>query len=412
MGGEVQAVIDVIELAQRLIRTPSPVIDGDEVAVAGVIQDALRETGLPAAREISRDPRRPNLVSTTDFGPGGRHLVLCGHIDTKPVGEAKWTADPFGADIDGDRLYGLGSGDMKAAVAAMIAATEQLTAHAPARGRVTLLFVADEENGAEYGARFLAPRIDLDADAILIGEPSGIHADFDGLHTVSRGLGRFAVTAHAEQGHSSLSALLDRRVAGADLAEALTALRGRPVRIPENVDGLRDWDATVNPGMTFRGGWGYGVLPETMTATVEVRTLPGMVDDELRADLRDAVSPVASASGSHVTVDFDGAPDHWIDGSIISSGHPLVASARRASAEALGAEMPLSVFPGTTDASWFAACGIPSLPALGPGLISRAHAADEWVSVAEVRRAVDLYRAIAADFCAAEDGIAGEDRHV
>ena len=104
---------------------------------------------------IARAPERPNLLATFDFGPGGRHLVLCGHIDTKPVGGADWSVDPFAATVDGDRLYGLGSTDMKGAVAAMIVAARDLDLP---RGRLSLLLVADEENGAAYGARHVAAR--------------------------------------------------------------------------------------------------------------------------------------------------------------------------------------------------------------------------------------------------------------
>jgi succinyl-diaminopimelate desuccinylase len=52
---------------------------------------------------------------TIDFGPGGRHLCLCGHMDTKPVGSTECETDPFEAAISDGRLYGLGACDMKAA---------------------------------------------------------------------------------------------------------------------------------------------------------------------------------------------------------------------------------------------------------------------------------------------------------
>jgi acetylornithine deacetylase/succinyl-diaminopimelate desuccinylase-like protein len=394
---------DVIALAQELIRTPSPVRDGDETLVAALVQDWLADAGLPPASVHALEAHRPNLVSTIDFGAGGSHLVLSGHLDTKPVGAANWTVDPFGADIDGDRLYGLGSADMKAAIAAMLVATRQVVADgALTSGRLTLLLTADEEDGSTFGAKYLAAEgFDLAADALVIGEPGGIRDDFDSLHLVSRGLGRFTVTARATQTHSSLSSIFERRNAGLDLADALLALRGVvDVTVPPDDDGLRDWGATVNPALTFRGGVGYGVLPEAMTATVEVRTVPGMTDADLLADLRAAIGPRVSHSGGDVAVEFDNAPHHWIEGTQVRASDPLVASINRVAEGVLGSALPLSVFPGTTDTSWFAPSGIPSLPALGPGLIARAHGADEWVSVAAVEQSVELYRALITDFCA------------
>jgi acetylornithine deacetylase/succinyl-diaminopimelate desuccinylase-like protein len=119
-------VLDVVELARTLVRTPSPNPPGDERAVAGVVTEALAALGLPRAEVLALDGTRPNLLVTLDLGPGGRHLVLSGHLDTKPVGDADWSWDPLAADVDGDRLLGLGSADMKGAVAAMLVAAARL----------------------------------------------------------------------------------------------------------------------------------------------------------------------------------------------------------------------------------------------------------------------------------------------
>lgn len=392
---------DVIALTQRLVRTPSPVRDGDERAVAELIQETLEEFGLPRAEVHALSPERPNLVTTIDFGPGGRHLALVGHIDTKPVGDAAWTVDPYGADIVGDRLYGLGTADMKGAVAAMLIAARDLIADSPSAGRLTLVFTADEEDGAVFGARYLSEVLDHDFDALVIGEPSGLHTDFDNIPLISRGLGRFSVTAHATQGHSSLAALLGFRNAGVDLARAIAEIADAlVVRVPDNPDDLPHWNASINPALTIEGGYGYGVLPERMFAGVEVRTLPGMVDTEVLADIQAVLDRVAARDGSKLTVEFEGEPRHWIPGTRVAASDPVVGSVQRAVADALGTNPPLDVFPGTTDTSWFATPTLPCLPALGPGLLRYCHAADEWVSVEAVRRTVPLYASLVRDFCA------------
>lgn len=398
---------DVIELAQRLIRVPSPVHDGDERAVAALIQEELEALSLPRAQVHALDATRPNLVTTIDFGPGGRHLALVGHIDTKPIADGAWTVDPFGADIDGDRLYGLGSADMKAAVAAMLLAAAEVAGgdHGGglAAGRLTLVFTADEEDGAVYGAKHLAEVLDLDADALVIGEPSGVHDDFDRVPIVSRGLGRFRLTAQARQGHSSLASLLGMRNAGIDLARALVAIAdGFAPSIPPNADGLPDWSAAVNAGLDIGGGYGYGVLPERMSATIEIRTLPGMRAADTLDDLRRFAATVAERDGSALAVEVDGDASRWIDGTSVSAGDPIVASIVDALDAAIGERPPLSVFPGTTDTSWFAAANpaLPCIPSLGPGLLSRCHAADEWVSVEATRRTVPIYTELIRRFCA------------
>lgn len=393
---------DVIDIARALIAAPSPNLPGDERLVAGVIHETMERLGLPRARVIAQNPERPNLLSTIDFGPGGNHLVLCGHIDTKPIGDAKWSVDPYGAQIDGDRLYGLGSADMKAAIAAILAAARELIKDGTSSGKLSILLLADEEYGAKFGAEYVASTTHLAADGIVIGEPAGIQDDFDGLHLVSRGLARLRLTARARQGHSSLSGMMHERNAGVDAARAVIAFADQVhLAIPPNSDGLRDWETTINPALLYTGGVGYGVLPAHVGVENEVRLLPGMLRDEVEAAFRAVALRTAEQTGADLTVQIGETATDWIPATQLRSAHPLVAAAQRSSRAVLGDELPIAVFPGTTDATWFDSFqGIPCLPAFGPGLLGRCHAADEWVSIDAVRKSVDLYRHLAVDFCA------------
>nr|WP_308207852.1 M20/M25/M40 family metallo-hydrolase [Actinomadura madurae] len=253
-------------MARALIRIPSPNPGGDERAVAGALTELAADAGLPAPTVLERSSTRPNLLFTLDFGPGGRHLVLCGHMDTKPIGDAAWSVDPLGAEISGDRLYGLGSADMKGALAAMVLAARNLARGGALRsGRLSLLFTADEEDGAHHGAQYLAEAgRDLGADAVLIGEPGGLEDDYDTLHLGSRGIARLRAVAYGRQGHSSLSGTAGIRNAGVDAAHAAVALAGLSIPSPEDPYGIQGWTTTVNTALAFRGGVGFGVLPGRM----------------------------------------------------------------------------------------------------------------------------------------------------
>jgi acetylornithine deacetylase/succinyl-diaminopimelate desuccinylase-like protein len=403
LGGSLQVsptaspapAVAVIELAGELVRAASPNPPGDERAVAAVIEEVSQALGLPRAQRITREPHRPNLLITLDFGAGGRHLVLSGHMDTKPVGDARWTADPLGGEVEGDRLYGLGAADMKAAVAGMLVATASVAQDPPAGGRLSLLFTADEEDGAAFGARHVAATHPLVADGVVIGEPGGIDEDFDRLHLVSRGIARMRLVARADQGHSSLSDELGARNAGVEAARAVVAVEDElRMAIPPNDHGLIGWHATVNTGLAYRGGVGYGVLPGQIAVDTEVRLLPGMDRAAVAQAFERTMRGVAELR-------FDEPPNDWLDPTMVEPGDPLAAAAERACAQVLGRVPPRAVFPGTTDATWFSE---PTLPALGPGLLRRAHAADEWVSVDAVHRAVELYRELALRFCAPEAG--------
>jgi acetylornithine deacetylase/succinyl-diaminopimelate desuccinylase-like protein len=395
----------VIEVARELIRAPSANPPGDERAVARALGDAAHALCLPQARCIARDAKRPNLLTTIDFGPGGRHLVLSGHMDTKPVGDARWSADPLGAELDGDRLYGLGSADMKAALAAMLAAAAHAVNDPPAGGRLSLLFTADEEDGAAFGARHVAEVVELAADGVVIGEPGGIEEDFDRLHLVSRGIARMRLVATARQGHSSLSDELHMRSAGVDAARAVTAVHDDlKLAAPPDDHGLTGWRTTVNPGLAYRGGVGYGVLPGHVAVDTEVRLLPGMERLDVEDAFEHALRAVADRTGADVKLTFDEPPNDWLPATMVEPDHPLARVAARACETVLGRAAEPAVFPGTTDATFFAALqGIPTLPALGPGLLRRAHGADEWVSVAAVLHAVELYAELIRRFCPPEE---------
>src|SRR4051812_6478132 len=97
---------DVLQLTTELVAAPSENLPGDETAPVEVVRQWLRENGMPEAVTVAQLPHRPNLLITLDSGHPGPRLALCGHLDTKPVGDAalEWKTDPFVATVVGDRL--------------------------------------------------------------------------------------------------------------------------------------------------------------------------------------------------------------------------------------------------------------------------------------------------------------------
>ena len=167
---------EVIALTSALVAAPSPNLPGDETAAAAVIERAGALRVAPGKRPgggaAPAEPDRPHRRRSP-----GPHLALCGHLDTKPVGDAadEWRTDPFAPTIEGDRLFGLGSTDMKGACAAMVLAGAAFARVADqATGSLSLIFTADEEYGSHFGASYLVRSGALDVDAILLGEPAGM----------------------------------------------------------------------------------------------------------------------------------------------------------------------------------------------------------------------------------------------
>jgi acetylornithine deacetylase/succinyl-diaminopimelate desuccinylase-like protein len=381
---------ELIDIVSRLVAAPSQNPGEDERLVAGLVEELCRELGLPRPRRVGV-AERPNLIVELDFGPGGHTLGLCGHLDTKPVGEGRWSTDPLQAAHVNGELRGRGVVDMKGAIGAMLLAAADLAAEPPARGRLLLVLPADEENGAVYGGQWLAEHEPIDADAIVIGEPGGLFADWDRLHLGSRGICNFDLDIVTEQGHSSLRDAFELTSATEVAAALILALRS--TFVPPVPSG-QPWMPTMNPGVVIEGGINYGVLPGRARVASECRLVPGMERAAFEAALRDFLDQQLPAT-AHAELTIR----NWIPATVIDAAHPLAAAARDALDTVVGEVPADDVFPGTTDATWFAAMGIPCLPALGPGLLQHAHATDERVTIASLQQARRLYRTLARRFC-------------
>jgi acetylornithine deacetylase/succinyl-diaminopimelate desuccinylase-like protein len=391
----------VVRLTERLIAAPSPNLPGDETAPAALIQAALAEYELPEARVLATAPNRPNLLVRIDGGRPGRHLALCGHLDTKPVGEAvaEWRTDPFRPTIVEGNLYGLGATDMKGACAAMVLAGAAF-AHVADRaaGSLTLLFTADEEYGSRLGAEFLAQSGAIEADAILLGEPAGITRDWEAVRIVSRGFSGFRVVVGGTQTHSSISDQVPSVNAVEAMAAVITGLR-RELHPSHPAHPLCPSGPSVNIGVRAEGGVGYGVLPGHAEVWTDIRTTPGMTREQLALDI-DAALERIRPNVSDAAVSWEFAPAlAWIEPTEIAADHPLVRATVSASTRVLGTEPPLAAFSGATDAWAFQALGgVPTLAAWGPGLLPLAHGPNEYVSIAALEQACAIFALTALEF--------------
>ena len=143
----------LVDLCRSPVRIDSIDPPGDTTAVVEAIEAVLdATTGIEHRRVVGRAPA-VNLVARTRGAGPGRRLVLNGHLDTFPIGEARWSHPPLGADLEDGRIYGRGACDMKAGVAALVLAFITLAAFRDAwSGEVVLALVGDEETGGRWGS--------------------------------------------------------------------------------------------------------------------------------------------------------------------------------------------------------------------------------------------------------------------
>jgi acetylornithine deacetylase/succinyl-diaminopimelate desuccinylase-like protein len=393
---------DVIALTEELVAAPSENLPGDETRPAEVVRTWLPRLGLPEAVTIAAEPHRPNLLITIDSGRPGPRLGLCGHLDTKPVGDAaaEWKTDPFAATTVGDRMYGLGTTDMKGAVAAMLvagAAFEQVKE--AVGGSLTLILTADEEYGSVYGAEYLVRQNALDVDGIVLGEPSGVHEDWEAIRVVSRGISCFKVRVFGTQIHSSISDQFPVVNAVEQMARLycgfIPRLRPRYPKHPRCGNG-----PTLNIGVKTLGGVGFGVNAGVAEFWSDVRTTPGMDQETFQQDVAIALE-AAAAEVPGIRYEVEYPPNlTWIEPTEVPADHALTLACLDAGRRVLGREIPLAAFPGASDAYPFQYIGgIPTIASFGPGWLTPAHGPNEWISLKSLRESAEMYAHLAISYC-------------
>lgn len=359
---------ELIELASRLVRIPSENPPGDTRAVCDFCEDWLKGRRI-AVRRLAADPAAPNLVARVTGGRPGRRLVLNGHIDTYPAQDASlWRHPPFGGEIEDGRLYGRGSADMKAGVAAILLVTA-LAAESPekAAGELVLTLASDEETMGEKGtAHLLAHAPETRGDALLSPESSGLHMMCFGqkgllwVRLTARGRGAHGAFVHRGKSavDSLMAALTDLRsrldslgpALPPGLARYLDAAREDPRGLlsPEDLEVLGK--VTVNVGK-ISGGEKINLVAEICEAEVDIRLPPGTLVDQVRKVLAGVLSEHPGVQGEELRA---------YDPTVSEPHSPIFQVLRGEAAAVTGAEPLAALRIGATDARFFRAAGIPA----------------------------------------------------
>lgn len=376
---------DALGLTRALVavdsRNPSlaPGAPG-EAAVAQLLAETLTAWGFRVDL-MDALPGRPNVVARAGGGGGGRTLMLNGHLDT--VGVAGMVHAPWAPEEREARLYGRGSTDMKAGVAAMCAAAWRAAAHGLA-GEVIITAVADEEHES-HGTRALLVS-GVRADAAIVTEPTRL-----AICPAHRGFAWADVTVHGRAAHGS------RYDVGVD---AIT-LAGRFLAEVDDHQ-QRVLTARTHPllgrasvhASTVEGGIGISTYPDRCTLSFERRTLPGEQAADFTTELREAASRMA---GQHPAFRADIRPGFSQAPNDVPVSHPIVTALTEA-LHAGGHAAPIEGLSCWTDAALLSAAGIPAI-CFGPGDIALAHAAEEWVSVEEIHHATGTLTRLITAWC-------------
>lgn len=293
---------ELVELCGALVAAPSVNPPGRTTEVAALVRDYLGAKGI-VTETVKADEEAPNLVATvagatTADAKSGRHVVFNAHMDTMEAGdESAWSVPVFRVTRRDGRLYGLGLGNMKGALAAMCLASAALHRHRGAwNGRLTLTAVSDEVMFGERGAVFLLrQRPDLASDFLISGEGPG----FMGLAVAEKGLLWLDLEARAPGGHSSRALRGDTAVM--KLATALTrldAFNDRYATLPAELAGVTGGEGNLGLRLSFNAGTIAAGTVRSQVATraraeIDIRLPPGITAETCEEMIRMAAPELA-----------------------------------------------------------------------------------------------------------------------
>ncbi len=346
-------------LALHRAITAIPSVSGDEGALADRLHGLLRKNGVAVTRLGAAGA---TLLATVGEGP---LLLFDTHLDTVPPAPG-WTRDPWDVRVADGRVYGLGSNDAKAAVAAMTAA---FLAFAGAKLPFTLALalVEGEETrgtGTEAVLAELARRGTPPAAAV-VGEPTGLD-----LAVAQKGLLVLELVARGDACHAAHAAALGAGNAARRLAHDLVALEGIDLGPPHPRLGA----ITLEPTQ-LAAGTARNVIPAEATAVLDVRTTPALgveaIVERVRRAVRGEVRVLSERLRPLAT----------------DEGSPLVVAAF-AAARAARPEAALFGSPTLSDMVFLA--GIPAVKC-GPGETERSHTPDEFVLESEILAGARFY---------------------
>ncbi|MDX1594151.1 MAG: acetylornithine deacetylase [Gammaproteobacteria bacterium] len=373
------------EMIARLVGTPSvssvdPALDMGNRAVCELIAEWAEALGFRIEwLPIPDHPDKVNLIATLGDGPGG--LVLSGHTDTVPYDTTRWRSDPFVVESRDDRLYGLGTADMKGFFAVALAAAERF-ASGKLRQPLVLLATADEESGM-CGARELLAAGRPRASLALIGEPTGLAPV-----RMHKGVLMEGIRLVGRSGHSSNPALGNNAIEGMhEVIGELMAWR-RELASEWTNPAFEIPGPTLNLGH-IHGGDNPNRICGECELRIDLRPLPGMDLDALRDTLRERLATRLEGSGLVLEVEslFPGLP-----GMETAPDSPMVRLA-----ESLTGQRAEAV-PFATEGPFLQQLGLDTV-VLGPGGIGQAHQPDEYIELDQVRRGVELLSGLIASSC-------------
>jgi len=362
--------MDVISLTRKLLSFNNINPPGNEEIIARFTGDILVSHGFQTEYYLFGEGRL-HLVAERGLSGDKPPIVLSGHFDTVPLGNNKWSIDPFAGEISDGKIWGRGSSDMKGGLASMILASVMAFNGSAPQGGVRLIFTAGEELGC-IGIRQLSKVLKNPgrASAIIVGEPTSNEPVIGHKGALYLNAATSGLTAH-----SSMPELGDNAIYKA----ARSILKARDFNFEAERDALLGFP-TINVGK-MSGGMNINSVPDHAEFTIDIRSTSKMDHEKLLARLSENLG---SETALETLVDLKPVSTAEDD--------PFVQLVY----DVCGVDRKDNAFPKTlpylTDGSVLQSVydGVPTV-ILGPGQPEMAHQTDEFCYIRKLEESVNIY---------------------
>jgi acetylornithine deacetylase len=375
----------IIDQLRQLVSTPSvsstdPRWDQGNRAVIDLLATWLSDMGFSTEIiDVNADGSKANLIATLGTGPGG--LVLAGHTDTVPYDDGRWNSNPLGITEKDNRLYGLGSTDMKGFFPLAIAAASAFV-NTPLQQPLIILATADEESSMN-GARSLAEAGRPKARAAIIGEPTGLAPV-----RMHKGIMMESVTVTGRAGHSSNPHLGNSALDGmhAVMSDLIQYRQELKTRYSDNLFQIAY--PTLNLGC-IHGGDSPNRICGKAELHFDLRMTPAGSNASVRGELEKRMARVADQLALNISMQpliNDILPfEQAADCELVRVAEKL--SGHQAQAVAFATEAP-----------FLQQLGMETI-VMGPGSIDQAHQPDEYLELQQIEPCIALLTHCIRHYC-------------
>jgi len=375
----------ILDQLRQLVASPSvsstdPGWDQGNRAVIDLLAGWLEQSGFRVEiQDVTADGAKANLIATRGSGPGG--LVLAGHTDTVPFDEGRWQSDPLALTERDNRLYGLGSTDMKGFFPLAIAAASTFSA-SELNHPLILLATADEESSME-GARKIAAAGRPLGRAAIIGEPTSLVPV-----RMHKGIMMMSVRVTGRAGHSSNPEL------GKSALEGMHAVIGDLMAYRDSLAQRYSNDffsvafPTLNLGCIHGGDSPNRICGQT-ELHFDLRMTPNGNNTDVRTEIEGRLSRLADQLGLDIDMrELIGSIEPFeqrADSELVQLAESLTGHSAGAVAFA-------------TEAPFLRELGMETI-VMGPGCIDRAHQPDEYLELEQIQPCIALLEQCIRHYC-------------